>query len=177
MKKNDLVYIPLLGTEAYRIEDIKDDKIIVNGKVIQFFTNFVEVKKEPVEGNFNYRTGYITGEGKVLPDSEEEVVYNKTSTFVFPVNLRTHYYLEQLTGDTYQKPKSPLQVARELLSLKSPILCKTGMDYTDAVAGEKYVLIYRYNETLDMFYDIQDKPYPVVVPFDCDGNEIKELEW
>ena len=35
-EKNDLVYIPILGTDIYIIEDIIDNRIVINGSFVEF---------------------------------------------------------------------------------------------------------------------------------------------
>lgn len=195
-EKNDLVYIPILGTDIYIIEDIIDNRIVINGSFVEFYTNFHVYEKfkdsKPVVGNFNYRTGYLTNEGKVLIGtslttvSEDDEVENAiplykgniTSTFVYPVSIKTHWYLEQLTGDKYQEPESPMFVAIKLLKKGLPILCKATneLSYEELSEVTDYKLIVRYDENNNLFYDEKDESYTVVIPVDPNGKEIKEIK-
>lgn len=195
-EKNDLVYIPLLGTDIFIVEDIIDNRLVINGSFVEFYTNFHVYEKykdnKPEIGNFNYRTGYLTNEGKILIGtslediSEDKVIENSipvykgniSSTFVYPVSIRNHWYLEQLTGDKYQEPESPLFVAIKLLKKGSPILCKASneLSYEELLDITEYKLIVRYDENNNLFYNEKDEYYSIVIPVDTNGREIKEIK-
>lgn len=169
MKKNDLVYIPVLGVNIYTVEDVRDGNVIIRHPT----------ETQPTSGN--YRTGYLTNEGRILlgeiPDATTEVP-NTTiiipSRLVYEANLRTHRLLEELTGEKYQAPHSPIQVALKLLE-EGPIICKAGNDikYKELLKTTEFKLIVRYDEAL--FYDVEDKSYTLVIPVDGKGEEIKHV--
>lgn len=168
MKKNDLVYIPVLGVNIYTVEDVRDGNVIIRHPM----------ETQPTSGN--YRTGYLTNEGKVLigemPDdvSVPDATIIIPSRLVYEANLRTHRLLEELTGEKYQVPHSPIQVALKLLE-ESPIICKAGNDikYKELLKTTEFKLIVRYDEAL--FYDVEDKSYTLVIPVDGKGEEIKHV--
>lgn len=178
MKKNDLVYIPVLGVNIYTVEDVRDGNVIIRHSM----------ETQPTSGN--YRTGYLTNEGRVLlgemPDDVSvrnasipiSEVSGATiiipSRLVYEANLRTHRLLEELTGEKYQVPHSPIQVALKLLE-ESPIICKAGNDikYKELLKTTEFKLIVRYDEAL--FYDVEDKSYTLVIPVDGKGEEIKHV--
>ena len=171
MKKNDLVYIPVLGVNIYTVEDVRDGNVVIRHPM----------ETQPVSGN--YRTGYLTNEGKVLLGDETTGMsmtdvsiadVSIPSRLVYEANLRTHRLLEELTGEKYQVPHSPIQVALKLLE-ESPIICKAGNDikYKELLKTTEFKLIVRYDEAL--FYDVEDKSYTLVIPVDGKGEEIKHV--
>lgn len=194
-KKGDLVYIPILGTSIYTIEDVVDNRIVVNGSFVEIYTNFHVYEKfkhnKPESGNFNYRTGYLTNEGKTLigtsilqvsddQEIEESIPVfsgNITSRFVYHVTISNHWYLEKLTGDKYEEPVSPIFVAVKLLKKGEPILCKVSneLSYEELSKINEYKLIVRYDENNNLFYDKENESYTVVIPVDSNGDEIKEI--
>ena len=194
-KKNDLVYIPLLGAEIYTIEEVVDDRIVVNGKFVEFYTNFHVYEEyrdnEPVKGNFNYRTGYISGEGRVVIGEDmpipklngkgevieesplvKDIYYigNVSSKFIYEATFKNHGLLELLTGDKYERLYTCNELAIELLKENDSIIAQVSDDTW------KIVVIERYDENNKLFYDAEDNDYNVVIPIDVTGKPVQKIK-